>query len=1109
MPKGYSREEEQKWNLLGSGQDSYAGQNAQDPRTSRMVQSWIVQDDGQLHRELPEPFYAVTSTTGNGTAQTLPGPIMGLYEFDQNNGQGAVNRFYFCAARVNTTITQNCLFYQMAATSTSSEWVRVSTVGTLANPPQCVTQENNFFLADGVSNWLFDGTIWVPCGIKIPLNQPAINIAVNGNPQVLISNAAFSPATGYSLPSGGVGVYLYPDSAQSANNSAGAFSLSNPLTFATATASIVSTTGSLLFNPPQYGQGFDPSIGPMEWGQFTSANGNNPTSYIALPYPANNSTSYEMVVLTQLQIPVKGTYTVQFIHDDGAFFGLGPGNNTGAIPTCSGSAENVVWQGGFPGGKTAVAAYPILFGNNISSVQNENTTVTFPEADTYALEIDYRNWNSGTPQTLLMSMVLASLPVGTTAQSNPFVTASTNGLGINSVIGRYYWYDNADQTIGVATESSSSPIGLSSGPTIDATIDVFQQPGTFNSSTTTTVVTGHNSTDNPGPVAPELTGDMVGKYFYLGGALIGTIATIGATSTLNMTAVTAPKQVTLANGTVVYEATYSFNYVGQTTPGAPLVSTTSTQISPGANNALAGTIWTINGFANSSNNLQGAVALSSSTNLVTFNNANSVAETHAATATSPANTAYLTAVALHTVNTGRAVICDPRCTHWNIYASESDGSQIGEYLFSVPVTTTLYADSSPFLDSPSNTFLPINRPLRNDPPVASKILTVHKVRQFRRQESSPNFFAFTANEEVTAGNNGDPAQCLPGASINTVSDMVNIVSFPDQSARLRALISHMDALYMFSEKQCYPLYGQSVDDFAISQMVTFALGAAGRFAGVSTPNGLVFMSYDKRAFLYPTSLYSTYLAQGGAAQSALTEIGKPLRNVFSQIPSTRLDEVVSVHYHFGVRDWWVISFPTSVNSDVPQTWVWDFMGKSWFQLQRGFCSLQVFEVSEGALVLIGGGADGNTYVVDDQTGTYYTVNNQNYTVSPSLGNLPMATWRPALINFGNEEIGHIFRRLELEFSSEALAQDVSITAWFDPLLVDQPGQGKTMHLRPALGAGRYSAMLAEPGSGAVCQRMLLQIQVRASANTGVIRGVKLYANPAPGFITGANRPGGV
>ena len=471
---------------------------------------------------------------------------------------------------------------------------------------------------------------------------------------------------------------------------------------------------------------------------------------------------------------------------------------------------------------------------------------------------------------------------------------------------------------------------------------------------------------------------------------------------------------------------------------------------------------------------------------------------HAATATSAGNTLTLAANSLVTVNTARAVICDPRCTHWNIYASESDGSQIGEYLTSVPVTQTTFLDTSPFIDNATTQFLPIFRPLRNDPPVASKVLTVHKVRQFRVETSSPNFFAFTANEEVTAGNNGDPAQCLPGANSDTVSDMVNVVSFPDQSARLRSLISHMDALYMFSEKQCYPLYGQSVDDFAISQLVTFALGGAGRFGGVSTPNGLCFMSYDKRAFLYPTSLYSTYLAQGGAAQSALTEIGKPMRNVFAQIPSSRLDEVVTEHYHYGIRDWWVVCFPTSATGDAPQTWVWDFMGKGWFQLQRGFSFVKVFEVTEGNLILMGGGVDGNTYVIDDQTGTY-----------SSTGNLPVASWRPALINFGNEEIAHIFRRLELEFSSEALAQDISITVWFDPLNVDSPGVGKAMHLRPALGAGRYSAGVADQGSGSVCQRMLLQVQARASTNAGVLRGIKLYADPAPGFITGANRAGGV
>ena len=394
----------------------------------------------------------------------------------------------------------------------------------------------------------------------------------------------------------------------------------------------------------------------MEWGQFVGARRQQSDQLYNVAISGERQHQLRNGRATQLLIPVKGTYTVQFIHDDGAFFGFGTGNATGVAPTCSGSAENVPWQGGFPGGLTAVAAYPILFGNNNSSVSNENTTVTFSEADTYPLEIDYRNWNNGTPQTLLMSLILTSLPVGTTAQSNPFAATSTSGSGINAVIGRYYWYDNADQTIGVATESSSSPIGLSSGPTISAAIDVFQQPGLFNSSTSSTVVTGHNSTDSPGPVAPELTGDMVGKYMYVGGALLGTIATIGKGETLTLKAVTAPKQVTLANGTIVYEADYSLSWIGQTTPGAPLVTTTSNLVSPGANNALAGTIWYINGFSNSSNNLQAAVAISSSTYIVTFNNANSVAETHAATATSPASTAYLTANALATETSGRAVI---------------------------------------------------------------------------------------------------------------------------------------------------------------------------------------------------------------------------------------------------------------------------------------------------------------------------------------------------------------------------------------------------------------------------------------------------------------------
>ena len=1082
MPKGISREEEGKWDLLAAGQDTYAGQNSQDPRTSRKVQSWIVQDDGQLHRELQEPSYA---------SNQLPGPIVGLYEFDQNNGQGNIVRNYYCAARVNSTVgTQNCLLYSYVG----GAWSTVTTVGTLANAPMCVVQENNFFLDDGVSSWLYDGKIWVPSGINFPLNPPAINV-LGGNSstsgQVYIADTPTTSQNGIVVPAG-VTCTFYNQINSSFNGTAW---IEYPNTLAAVASAQNQINPTLLFNNTQVSGGNpDPSIAPMIWAEITAGSASGiVTGTQALPYPANTGVTYQMSVICSLVIPAAGTYKITLQHDDGMYFGLGtsPGGNT---PT--GAAGGLIAPS-----VTGNLGLPVFGGHNSSgftSGLSDVYTVFFPAADTYPLELNYVNWNSGPQQTLNFAIVTSA--AGNANQNISLQTTPTNSL-INAVIGRNYWFDNADQTAGVATESSSSPITpQSSGPLINGSVAVYQQPGLFTSSSSHVTVTGSNSSDVPGPVNPQLNGSMVGQQLYLNGLPLGVIVSVGSSSTLTtsisemkITSVAAPLLTTLANGVSEFLQTYTYTY----TPPDGTVYT-----SPGANNNLAGIAVTATGFTNSGNNFNSVIYSSTQNTFVIFN-PTGVAETgDAIVPTVAANIITLATNAAATIATGRAVICDSRCTHWNVYASESDGSQIGQYLFSVPVTRTLssnpYIDSSPFIDNPANTFLPIFRPVRNDRPCPSKLLYTHKSRQFRRVESSPSLFAFTANEEVTAGNNGDPAQCLPGSSPNTVSDMINEDPFPDQSARLRGLLSHMDALYMFSEKQCYPLYGQSVDDFAISQMVTFALGLAGRFAGQSTPNGLAFMTYDKRAFLYPTSLYSTYLAQGGAAQSALTEIGKPMRNVFKQIPSSRLDEVVSVHYHYGIRDWWVVCFPTSASSDVPQTYVWDFQAKVWFQLQRGFCSVNVFEVSEGALVLIGGDASGNTWVIDDQTGTY------SYS-----GNLPVATWQPALINFGNTEIAHVFRRLELEFDSDALAQDITVTVWLDPLSVDSPGPGHKLTIKPVRGAYRYAGMILGQGAGAVCERMLVQIQARASANAGVIRGIKAYADPAPGFLSGSNRAGGV
>lgn len=1023
-----------KWNLV-TGEDTYAGQNAQNPATARKVQSWIPTDDGQLHRELVEPAFA---------ANTLTGPIVGLYQFIQAQvvetatglqPTGVDNRFFFAAARTNFTPgTKTCNFYMLV----SGSWVLVSAVGTLADAPQCVTQQNNFYVSDGAVNWLFNGTIWVPIGFGIPANIPAVNL-VNGQATVFFGTnptGDLSPVTAYLLNSNDT-------------NHHGDFNLNFPVT--APTGANHAQGNSVLFNPPQLTGTPDPNTGTdIQWATL---NGSGAITGYVKPFPGVSYQFFAMSVVFSIVIPKPGNYTIGFQHDDGGFFGISNGINTGAAPVkIAGTVGQNVWQG-----FTAVMGYPNLHGTNKSGNWNDSFVINFPTADTYNIEINYRQWEH---EAQLVFLLNGAPPI----PNNP-----NNPGSINANLGKYYWFTNADQTTGVATESSSSPdFSVVTGALTGAQVKVYQQPGLFTSNSASPSVTGSASTDSPGPTAPALSPRMVGQVLYINGTKIGTIAGIGGNQTLNLTSV----QNNDGQGHTVYLGSFT----------------------GGANNAFKGQVFVIAGFTNGNNNGT-FVCTASGAGSITLNNASGVAETHAATATSPGNTILLTANALATIANGRAVITDARATHWNVYASETDGSKVGQFLASVPVTqnlsTTPFVDTSPFIDNVQNQYLPIYRPVRNDPPPASKLLAMHKSRQWRRNEFQPQFFNFSANEEVTSGNNGDPTQCVPGADPNTVSDMVNVDPYPDQSARIRNFTSHMDALYIGSEKQTYPLYGESVDDFAVAQHVAFTLGQAGRFATKSTPYGLAFMSYDRRGMLYPSSVYATRIVEIMDTTSQLAEIGKPMRKKFLLADPSRLDEIVSEFYFFNIRSWWVVAFPQVGNTYV--TFVYDFITQRWFQIQRGFSAVAQFEVSAGNQVLVGGGPDGNTYVIDDQTGTY----NQT-------GTYPQATFQTALIDFGDPDHAHVFRGLELEFDNPALAGDVTITYWLDPLNVDNPGQGKNIPLRPALGAGRFRAFSE---GGATCQRLLIQIQVRSSANAGVIRGIKLIADQVPGLLP-SNQAGG-
>jgi hypothetical protein len=426
-----------------------------------------------------------------------------------------------------------------------------------------------------------------------------------------------------------------------------------------------------------------------------------------------------------------------------------------------------------------------------------------------------------------------------------------------------------------------------------------------------------------------------------------------------------------------------------------------------------------------------------------------------------------------------------RTTHWHIYASESENSKVGLYLASVPITTMFYDDESPFLGQANSIFLNIPRPLRNDAPPDSTLMVTHKHRLWRNRKTRPNFFNYSADEEVNATANGKGAECVPGASTVTVSDLINDTSFPDESQGIRAFCSHGEALYIGTEKQVLPLYGESIDDFALSHVTAMNVGILGRFSMISTPHGLVFISYDRKLYLYPTANYPwAYVPKDVNVTDQLIEIGKPIRKKLESIKASDIQNVRLTYYAFGSRNWLVLNYQDS--DSVYHLWYFDFETKSWFEAQQGFTAVSVFEVTPGQLVLVGAATDRYVYVIDDVSGTFV-----------GSGNYPAATFRPALIDFGDPDHYHIPNYVEFELSNATLAESITVNFYLDPEDVDNPGTPRTITMQPVFGSNKYRGFFT---GGVVCQRVLLEFLVAADANAGSIRGLACYAQRLKGVL---------
>ena len=556
--------------------------------------------------------------------------------------------------------------------------------------------------------------------------------------------------------------------------------------------------------------------------------------------------------------------------------------------------------------------------------------------------------------------------------SAPSLDVTTAGT-LNITNNRFYWFTWADETTGRRHEGSNSVKSAGTGGLTSKIVKVRQMPGTASATSGSTSVTRTRE---------DFLVQHVGMKVYIDGVDEGTIASrvAGTKATITLTSTGA-----FANNETVVIGSKTYTFKAALTPAANevLVGASATESHRNLKAAVniesgAGTLY---GAATTQNADVECTSATATTNVLsaryTGTDGNALASTETcANASFPgatfnsgtpgtASTATLAANAPTTKTAQLFVVAPPRATHWHIYASEAESSNKGLYLASVAVTTMEYSDQSPFIGTTGSLFEDTARPTANDPPFATKIMEVHKRRIWQRRETFKNFIGFTIYEEGSRGVDGRREECMRGVDDNTRSPggQVNEFSYPDESDEVRAMRSWGDALYIGTEDEVIPLYGESFDDFALSQLTAFNVGIAGRFAMEPTPFGLAFMSYDRKLYLYPS--------QGVPANvdvtTSLIEIGRPLRTKLEAIKASDLDNVRLRYYNWGRRNWLSLAFQDS--SSVYHTWILDFETRGWTELSRGVSALDVWEVSSGKRVLIGGGTDGFLWVLDDLTGT--------------------------------------------------------------------------------------------------------------------------------------------
>jgi hypothetical protein len=421
------------------------------------------------------------------------------------------------ATSVGSTTTDGTVVWTMVQTAAQLIW----TSGTAYVPPVTITAvatssggsavytgnitggagnalAGTTFLVTGFSDLVNNGTFLCSASTSTTLTlanasaiaQSATNTATACkwiSIQYVIGNASGTNCLFKLTPSpqprltGNVNAYLYtaPHSGP-----VGSFILTFPTSTGSALAS--TTQNSLQFHGAPLSHGAE-----LNWDII---NGAGAVTGDNTPFGLTYVSDYQLIILATLVVPVAGTYSFQFEHQDGMIWGI----SSGATKV---SGPNVNPQGQT---QTAANGYTVLGGTNLSGLNTDNFVISFASAGNYTVELNYDYWyHSGQIlQTLCNGNFLANgtLISGATQPSWPGFSTSfaPNYATVSESAGGIVWSNIGPVTdfTWVANKNYTLPDTIITDPN-----GYFEAPfrSGFTASTQPTFNTGANSLTNDNP----------------------------------------------------------------------------------------------------------------------------------------------------------------------------------------------------------------------------------------------------------------------------------------------------------------------------------------------------------------------------------------------------------------------------------------------------------------------------------------------------------------------------------------------------------------------------------------------------------------------------------